>query len=737
LTLTSLPPYPPVPLIAITAVVVEDETIDVRLNKPIPNNMRVDLILAVKTQSMAVSISTAVSVPIPNCTCSTIDTSVTPWQCCDDNVVQLHFQCGTCRFSLYLDETTVTYAKNVAAPGCDDEESSSTQVINSSSHNISSWINVRLGECPDIYLDLPKSRCKKWYMDFELRCYDLLNHLINTQYESVETPEPDLEPPGLTGWNYTDTDSESCHWEFRLQATDECLFPFFIIDIYWKNSTVSRYIDWWGECDRRIGDPGHPTAPGDCDEGCKYYNIPACFSCYIDCVEIQAFDKCGNWSTAKFEGSSLPQINSVSFSAESECETDPTGEDKSFIADGSCDSSDSANPGWRQYINLEKTVDEVCSPCTNKTIFPSNHSMWMVMEVQVDPPMQDVPIYWHFMDPWHRPAPDGDHNNWNENPDPLWNYIELNSSLTFDCQDMSQWDSINDNHQILFNTPFRNECGTVVTNISYTDCDGKARIRFNTSTYGGDNHKIVADVCSNWAAGLQCVQPAVSETIEVWRYVEAYLQDMEEGTPPGLIDCGSLPPFHGPFELQGDWVVSAFEDGFIEVEVIIPEVDLTFQFQTFYEACEWDYICGTNPPEPLSDWPTPSTPYYQVNLMGDCYMSTLNNPCLNPPGYFRPSDLDCSGPAYPVLLGLSCDYLSPGNTCDDRRGRVWVGAITDWYTVYPTKDEDSNTWMESPDDYIKLATVHELGHLIGYFSVGTAPNGAFLCLQQRMASGFS
>ncbi len=720
LTLTSLPPnYPLAPSLSVIAVVVDEETIDVTFDGPIPDDMQVDLIAAVSVQVIMISISTAIVIPILNCTCPTIDASVTPWHCCDDNIVQLHLHCGTCPFSLYLDETVELYGKGTQSQGCLDEESSPTQSLKSLSHNITAWIVIRLWQCPDIYLNLPRSRCKKWYMDFELRCYDWLGNLKETLYASDETPEPDLEPPDINHWIYVDDVSPDCHVELRLQATDDCLQPWFIVKKYYFSGGYSWSIHRWEDCTGRgPHDPAHPPAPATCDEGCKYFRIIPCDYCYIECVEVLAFDRCGNWRTIKIDGNDLPRPQSVSF----------TGQPGNpGLGNGNC--NDSNNPSWRQYTNLQKDQKDGVI-CPNQLILPAEYDNWLVVEVQVSPPYPGVKVVWHQFDPWHRPMnfATGVHNEWNGAQYPLWdNYKNVShprwgsppSSL--DCDDPDQWDKGHDN-ETWINLPFRKACDPrVITRVSYTDCDGKARIRFHTTSYGGNNHIIIADVCGHKLT-TPCPDPAVSETIEIWRYTEAYFEEMQAGTPPvNLCNSSSATTtYSGDCDILPNWVVPAFQDCFVEVDVK-DNNSMSYQFQTYQDPCMFDIDWATG--VRLSNWPFPATPYYQVYLMGASYYCDADSQaaCIPPippaPQHFvSPADL-CPGSQPAVSTGYACNPHYWIDDCDDRRGRVWVGLQYDWCTTYGLGGPTYVAYLAA-DHWIMKDTAHELGHLIGDLRTG-------------------
>jgi hypothetical protein len=324
----------------------------------------------------------------------------------------------------------------------------------------------------------------------------------------------------------------------------------------------------------------------------------------------------------------------------------------------------------------------------------------------------------------------GVHNEYNLAHEPLWdNYKNIphprwgSPPSALDCNDPDQWDQGHDNETWIY-FPFRKACDpSILTRVSYTDCDGKARIRFLTTSYGGNNHIIIADVCGR----IPCIDPAVSETIEIWRYAEAYFEEMQAGAPPvNLCNSSSATTtYSGDCDILPDWVVPAFQDCFVEV-VVRDNNSISYQFQTYQTPCMFDIDWATG--IRLSNWPFPTTPYYQVYLMGASYYCAADNQaaCIPPippaPQHFvSPLDL-CPGPGNDpnVSTGIACNPHYFIDECDERRGRVWVGLTRDWCTTYYSfpSGYPPNHVAQSKDDTVRFNTTHELGHLIGDLRIG-------------------
>ncbi len=702
-------------------VIVDYDEIDVIFPTPIPDNVEVDLVCTVGSQVMQVLISVQSYpwvIPPPPCTCPWFEVNVTPWHCCDDNEIIIHFHCGTCPYSFMLDQTVVWYDKDYPDSGCIDETSSPTQNQDYNRYNLKPWIWWNTWQCPDIYITAPRSRCKQHFLDFELKCYDWAGNLTSTQIESVSTPAPDLNPPELVHWEYIDSIGPPCYTKLRFRARDECLIDWYKLEIIWWDG--SRYVDWykWHDCwdKNNTLDVNRPQdGPPVCDEGCSYHDIRPCMFCWVDCLKVTAYDTCGNWRTLTLQNDALPRPESVAFTGKPGLPG---------IAEGNCIDSD--DPDWRQYINLKKTMPDLQGPvCPGQNILPAENDNWVIVEVQIDPPYPGVPVYWHQFDPYHRPMNFGgaNHNEWNNDPDPLWDYYKSNphprwgGPVTINCWDPDQWDKGHDNNNWIYN-PFRLACDwSYVTNFSYTDCEGKARIRFITSPYGGDNHIIIADVCGH-RMKRNCADPAVSETIEVWRYAEVYFSEMQAGTPPYNICMLPIPPvWNGACELLDSWVITAFEDCFVDVTVLNNADSPAYQFQTYKDPClvDIDWVTGT----PLSNWPTAARPYYQVYLMGASYYCSADSQTgCDPstgPHFITPEDLCPPDPPPNLAFGYACAPHHLIDDCDKTRGRVWVGLINDYYSVYPS---GNISVANNPVNSNRKSTAHELGHIIGDLRIG-------------------
>ena len=687
--LRSLPPfYPPTFPVTVTAVTVNSDSIDLTFSRPIPNDMDVTIVCYTVNVQISVAITTAVIRALINCDCPSFSVDKENWNCCENNKITIHWTCGSCPYDFYMEETIWEYTRSsadVLNPDCQEADSSYT--VNapvSMGYDIRGWV-AKWWDCPTFDYTFERSRCNKYKLDFKLICRDWLGVVKSVTTGTVTTIDPDTDPP-LVPDPWLCLIGCQAFWCFNAQ--DKCLTEGFTVTTKYYSGAVKVEYFKWGECadDDTCFDPGYS---GPCDFKCHYEQITGCEFCNVECVEVTVFDTCGNWTQIVILADFLPKPTYTSFLT---------------VGNGDRWGSDSDDPAWRQYTNLKKDDGGLLcgSPIIINRVYtePYQNDDWILVEVEVSPPFPNVPIYFYHVDPYHRPeSGDPGRNNYDEWPDPLWDYYRTHphpvygGPVVIDCWDRSQWMQEHDNVQNTMpqGVGFMNKClqhGQFVwDNVALTNCSGRAKVIFNASTYGGDNHIMIADTC-----GLNYLTPpncglGVSKTIEVWRYAEVFSEEMEEfATPYNMCNGAGPQSFPGPFVNGTSRIPPAFADCFVQVQIVWgPSVSPKLHLEgpcAHDQGSVWNH---TNPPD------------YQ---------------CLLKAGYY-PVELDpgqvCPGlPAPDGPIGTTCRSYQVD--CDFRNAYNFVGFeydLIDYWAPSVNRVDNSRPTINL------MTSVHESGHNIG------------------------
>ncbi len=137
---------------------------------------------------------------------------------------------------------------------------------------------------------------------------------------------------------------------------------------------------------------------------------------------------------------------------------------------------------------------------------------------------------------------------------------------------MQTWPSSRRSTNTAMQGAYRHVCGTgrvSVTYTSYTDCLGVAKALFITSSFGGENHILVAVACPGSRTGQsRCVDPDASKTVEVWRRAYIHQVILQDDTGAPLHPCDDeddCTTFQGSFGNDFSLVDATFGDCFVQV----------------------------------------------------------------------------------------------------------------------------------------------------------------------------